>query len=289
MFSCGRKGHNPNCPHGDQLSRAVAAPELPSSQAGFLRGEPLVHVLIPPGADRSASPIRNGRGRNRLLGRMWDRRARSWDHGGSVGLERVVDAVLKVAEVHGGTVAVDLGCGTGQLSLPLARKGAYVTAVDLSPAMVRRLEEKATSAELDNIVGVVSSVEAFDLPPGSVDLVVSNYALHHLRDRDKEALVQVVARWLRPGGQLVVGDMMFGRGATARDRAIIGSKVAVLARRGPGGWWRLVKNVGRFTLRLQERPVTMETWQRYFQSAGFEDISVIQVVSEAAVVVGTKP
>ncbi|HVA07072.1 MAG TPA: class I SAM-dependent methyltransferase [Acidimicrobiales bacterium] len=197
--------------------------------------------------------------------------------------------MLKVAEVHGGTVAVDLGCGTGQLSLPLARKGAYVTAVDLSPAMVRRLEEKATSAELDNIVGVVSSVEAFDLPPGSVDLVVSNYALHHLRDRDKEALVQVVARWLRPGGQLVVGDMMFGRGATARDRAIIGSKVAVLARRGPGGWWRLVKNVGRFTLRLQERPVTMETWQRYFQSAGFEDISVIQVVSEAAVVVGTKP
>ncbi len=42
--------------------------------------------------------------------------------------------------------------------------------------------------------------EKFWLPPASVDLVVSSYALHHLADADKQALVARAARWLRPGG-----------------------------------------------------------------------------------------
>ncbi len=87
----------------------------------------------------------------------------------------------------------------------------------------------------------------------------------------------------------VVGDMMFGRGATARDRSIIASKVALLARRGPSGWWRLAKNAIRFTLRVQERPVSMDTWTRYFETAGLIGVSATPIVAEAAVIVGTKP
>ena len=226
---------------------------------------------------------------NKRQRRRWDYRAPSWDHEGAAGLEAVVATMLEVAQVRQGSVAVDLGSGTGSLSLPLARRGAVVTAVDLSAGMLARLAEKATAGGLDQVRCVAARMEDFDLPSASVDLVVSNYALHHLRDADKEALVLAVARWLRPGGQLIVGDMMFGRGMTARDRAIIGSKVAVLLRRGPGGWWRLAKNIYRFGLRLRERPVNMQTWERYFDGAGLKGVRVIPVVSEAAVVVGTKP
>ncbi|HVC69233.1 MAG TPA: methyltransferase domain-containing protein [Acidimicrobiales bacterium] len=279
-----------NCPHGDLFSEVAAAP---SPGPDFVHGEIFEPALTLLRGDRSEPPFKSDRRLDSfgrwLPERRWNRRATTWDHEGSVGLERVIKAVLNIAEVHDGTVAVDLGCGTGQLSLPLAQGGARVTAVDLSPAMVRRLEEKAAEADLETVVGVVSSVEAFDLPSESVDLVVSNYALHHLRDRDKEALVREVARWLRPGGRLVIGDMMFGRGTTAHDRAIIMSKVAVLARRGPAGWWRLTKNVCRFGLRIQERPVSAEIWRQYFDTAGFRDVSVVPVISEAAVVVGTKP
>ncbi len=221
--------------------------------------------------------------------RRWDYRAPSWDHEGAAGLEAVIATVLALAQVRPGTVVVDLGAGTGSLSIPLAQQGADVTAVDISPAMLERLAEKAARAGLDRVTCVAAQVENFDLPPMSVDLVVSNYALHHLRDADKEALVRAVARWLRPGGQLIVADMMFGRGVTARDRAIIGSKVTLLARRGPAGWWRLAKNIVRFGLRIRERPVTMETWESYFYGAGFTDLCVIPVVSEAAVVAGSKP
>lgn len=226
---------------------------------------------------------------SRLQRFVWDRRAKSWDHGGVIGLERVIRTVLDAAHAEEGSVAVDLGCGTGQLSLPLAQLGARVTAVDISQNMIDLLREKALGQGTSNITGIVRSVEQFDMPPASVDLVVSNYALHHLHDRDKEKVVVAAFRWLRPGGRLVIGDMMFGRGGTARDRAIIGSKVTTLAKRGPGGWWRLVKNIGRFTLRFQERPVSIETWTAYFAKAGFVDATATPVVAEAAVMSGTKP
>lgn len=173
--------------------------------------------------------------------------------------------------------------------MELARRGAVVTAVDLSRAMVERLERKAADAGLTAVNGIVAPVEHLELAPTSVDLVVSNYALHHLRDRDKESVVRNAAVWLRPGGRLVVGDMMFGRGSTSRDRAIIRSKARTLAARGPAGWWRLTKNVVRFGLRIQERPVAMEGWTRYLEEAGFTDVIAVPVVAEAAVVTGTKP
>lgn len=236
--------------------------------------------------DRRTATARAG---SRLQELVWNRRASTWDHHGVTGLGKVIAAVLEQAGAEAGKVAVDLGCGTGTLAIPLAERGVEVTAVDLSRAMVERLEAKAAEAGLTNVTCQVAAVEHLDLPPASADLVVSNYALHHLRDADKQAVVQAAARWLRPGGRLVIGDMMFGRGATARDRAIIGSKVMVLVRRGPGGWWRLAKNVGRFSFRLQERPVSIATWTRYLEAAGFTDVTSVPVVAEAAVVAGTKP
>lgn len=226
--------------------------------------------------------------RRHLLQRTWDSRARTWDHGASPGLERVVQAVLEATGASPGAKVVDLGCGTGSLALPLAHQGAEVTAVDISPAMVGQLREKAALAGLQGVTCVVSAVEDFDLPPESVDFVVSNYALHHLHDPDKELVVRRALGWLRPGGRLVVGDMMFGRGTSARDWSIISSKVSVLARRGPSGWWRVAKNVVRFSLRLQERPVDMQTWESYFRRAGFGDVTVKAVVAEAGVASGTK-
>jgi ubiquinone/menaquinone biosynthesis C-methylase UbiE len=226
--------------------------------------------------------------RHKLLQRAWDRKAGTWDHGGSPGLERVVAAVLAASCVRPGTKAVDLGCGTGRLALALARQGVQVTAVDISPAMVGVLREKAALAGLLGVTCIVCPVEEFDIPPASVDLVVSNYALHHLSDADKQLLVRRAFAWLRPGGKLVVGDMMFGRGRSARDWAIIATKVAILARRGPQGWWRVAKNLVRFGLRVQERPVDMRTWESYLNSAGFSDVAASSIVAEAGVVCGTK-
>ena len=220
--------------------------------------------------------------------RLWDSRAHSWEHHASLGLERVVDAVVEVADVRPGMRAVDLGCGGGQLTIPLAQRGASVTGVDISPKMIEVLDAKAAELGLD-ISSKVGAVQNVAFPDASLDLVVSNYTMHHLRDDEKAAAVRAAATWLRPGGRLVVGDMMFGRGGESRDRAIIAAKAKVLLGRGWAGWWRLAKNAVRFTLRLRERPVSISVWQRLFESAGLVDVATRPVVAEAAIVSGTKP
>lgn len=220
---------------------------------------------------------------------MWSRRVNSWDHHAPAGLEKVTAAVLAAADPRPGFRVVDLGCGTGQLSLPLAERGARVLAVDVSPEMIRRLERNASDRSLPSIAGLAAPIENLSLPAGSVDLVVTSYALHHLRDREKSRVVAAAYDWLRPGASLVVADMMFGRGATSQDRAIIKSKVRVLARRGPGGWWRILKNACRYLVRVQERPVSMTAWRQMFADAGFASITSCSVVSEAGMVTGRKP
>ena len=198
-------------------------------------------------------------------------------------------AVLGVSGVQPGTRVVDLGCGTGQISLPLASRGAQVLAVDVSAAMIGRLRSEAGRLGVTTLDGLAMPIEEVVLPPHSVDLVVSSYALHHLRDADKARLVTSAYGWLRPGGRLVIADMMFGRGATGRDRAIIRSKVAALARKGPGGWWRIGKNAARYLLRVQERPVSMETWTVLLQGSGFAGVTATAIVAEAGIVAGCRP
>ena len=219
----------------------------------------------------------------------WNRRADSWDSEGSSGLRRVVAAVVTACRPSSETIAVDLGCGSGQVTLPLARECARVLAVDVSAPLIEQLETKADDAGIQNIQTLTNPMETLDLPVRSVDLVVSNYALHHLRDPDKEQLVARAHGWLRPGGRLVVGDMMFGRGTDSQDRAIIASKAKGLLSRGPGGWWRVAKNVWRFSLRLGERPLPAGEWESLVREAGFDHVATERLVSEACVLTAVKP
>lgn len=221
--------------------------------------------------------------------RVWTGRAASWDHADNPALERVVAAVVAAGRAGPEMSVVDLGAGSGQLSIPFARLARSVLAVDISPAMIELLRANAAAAGVDNVEARVGPIESIDLPAGSVDLVVSNYALHHLRDPDKAAALRSAAGWLRPGGRVVVGDMMFGRGASARDRAIIASKATTLLAKGPGGWWRVAKNGVRFVARLQERPLPVGRWVEMFLEAGLVEVCASPVVAEAAIVSGVRP
>jgi len=201
----------------------------------------------------------------------------------------VRDRLLAISAPEPAGACVDLGAGTGFVSLALAPLADSVLAVDISSAMAESLAARAAQAGLRNIRTQVADLRTFQLPAASVDLVVSNYALHHLRDQDKRELAGEAARWLRPGGRIVIADMMFGRGTTKRDRQILRDKVRALAAMGPGGWWRIAKNLLRYGLGVgSEHPATPEFWQQALRDSGFADVRFEPVVAEAGIVSGTR-
>src|SRR5215469_12824488 len=246
-------------------------------------------------ADRShnnwTSPAHHvpGRSAARWQRYVWSRRARSWDQHASPALSGVTTAVLGAAAVRPGDAVLDLGCGTGQISLPLAAEGAEVVGIDVSPSMANRLQAEAGRRGLRSVSAVAVPIEKLALQPETFDLIVSSYALHHLRDAEKARLVQACYQWLRPGGRLVIADMMLGRGGSARDRQIIRAKIETLARRGPGGWWRIAKNAVRYLVRVQERPISMAAWTRLCETAGFMPVDALPIVAEAGLVTARRP
>ncbi|HUZ10417.1 MAG TPA: methyltransferase domain-containing protein [Acidimicrobiales bacterium] len=221
--------------------------------------------------------------------KTWESRAESWDRENSSAVQPVADALLDMLDVGPGARVIDLGCGTGRLALPIAQLGAEVLAVDVSPAMIDELAQQARTLGLTSVQTMVAPLERLSLSPDDYDLIVSNYALHHLRNDDKTRLVAATYRWLRPGGRLVIADMMFGRGATRGDRQIIASKVRTMARKGLPGYWRILKNSFRFMFRVQERPLPQDEWRRLLATAGFVDVESQAVRAEAGIVAGRKP
>jgi ubiquinone/menaquinone biosynthesis C-methylase UbiE len=221
--------------------------------------------------------------------RKWGGRADTWDRHNDVGMSKVAARAIEMADVRPGMVCVDLGCGGGRLALLLAKGGAIVTGVDVSDEMINRMETQAKSEGIDTLTGLVVPIQNLSLPDRSVDLVITNYALHHLLDADKAKVVRSAYQWLRPGGQLVIADMMLGRGATAQDRQVIASKIKIMAKKGLPGYWRILKNAGRYLFRVHERPITPEAWSRLFAAAGFVNVESVNVVAEANVVKGIKP
>ncbi|MEX6429391.1 MAG: class I SAM-dependent methyltransferase [Ferrimicrobium sp.] len=219
---------------------------------------------------------------------VWQRRVESWEHEASPNLGKVIDAVIEEAAPGPEMLALDLGCGSGQVSLRLAPQVAELIGVDISERMVERMLARAAEDGLSRVRGQVSPLERLELARNSVDLIVSNYVFHHLNDDAKARVVQLCYGWLKPGGRLVIGDMMFGRGGTTQDRQVIMDKVKLLAAKGIGGYWRIAKNAVRYLLRVQEKPIAKERWVNLFETAGFKDVHVRTVVAEAGVVVGMK-
>jgi ubiquinone/menaquinone biosynthesis C-methylase UbiE/DNA-binding transcriptional ArsR family regulator len=100
-------------------------------------------------------------------------------------------------------VVADLGCGTGVLAEALAPHVARVEAVDASPAMLAAA--RARLAGVGNVTVREGALEALPLADASVDVALLLLVLHHVAD--PAAALREVARVVRPGGIVVVGDM----------------------------------------------------------------------------------
>jgi ubiquinone/menaquinone biosynthesis C-methylase UbiE len=107
---------------------------------------------------------------------------------------------------------VDLGAGAGQFALAAARRFGPVTAVDVSPAMLAALRERAAAAGLANLTCVQAGFLSYDHPGPPADGVHTRNALHQLPDFFKALALERIARMLRPGGVLRLRDLIYDFG-----------------------------------------------------------------------------
>lgn len=186
-------------------------------------------------------------------------------------------------------VVLDLGAGTGLLTFALAPMVKSVTAVDTSPAMLKRIERRANDLRQTNVRTMTCDLRDLSLPDESVSLVVSSYAFHHLDEPGKELALAEVRRVLEPGGRVVICDMMFALSLASRDRRIMLDKAVLLARKGPAGLVRLARNAGRVATGRWEHPCSLETWRVMLEQRAFEAIRVTPVLNEAAIASARRP
>lgn len=137
---------------------------------------------------------------------FFDRCAPTWD-AEMIRSDRKINIILDNARVGAGSRVLDVACGTGVL-MPdyLARSVASVTAVDISPEMIRRARDKLRD---DRVQFLCGDVETLDVGR-DFDAVVVYNAFPHFPD--PERLVAHLAALLRPGGVLTVAHGM-GRAA----------------------------------------------------------------------------
>lgn len=170
----------------------------------------------------------------------------------------VLDAVAEIACTTEGAQVLDIGAGTGNLSIRCAERGACVTSLDPSRRMLAQAQAKVAAKAGD--VQFVLADDPFlhlSFDDNSFDAVVSTYAFHHVAHKLQPKAVREMMRVLRPGGTLALGDVAF-RDAAAEEAA-----------RGRFDWLddefylhvdELTAAVATIGARLETRQMTPTTW-----------------------------
>jgi trans-aconitate methyltransferase len=114
----------------------------------------------------------------------------------------VLDLLTREFDLDGSSRVLDLGCGTGQLTLPLAARAGAVIGMDPSPDMLA-LGRATEVPGITWVLGADSDVPALEslLGRASLDLVTIGQALHWM---DAATLFAALTRLLRPGGGIAV-------------------------------------------------------------------------------------
>jgi SAM-dependent methyltransferase len=156
--------------------------------------------------------------------------------------------------IRPGDVVLDIGSGSGTDSLIAARMvgdQGKVWALDMTPAMSRKLADITTEHGFRNVETLRGDAEAIPLPDASVDVVTSNGVLNLVPD--KHRAVAEIFRVLKPGGRVQIADIVIARPVTADCGD------------DPALWAECV--VGA---------TVDETYLNLFRDAGFEDVAVLQ-------------
>ncbi len=194
----GRPAGRPRCASGD--ARGLQG-------AGRGRGE-RARARVP--AQAGGRPVLMPRDTHDRIREFWDEDSHTYDSTPSHAISDPLEAAawrqaLGEALPEPGAAVLDVGAGTGALSLLAAELGYEVTALDLSPGMLGRAEIKAKERGLDERMRFVVG-SAMEPPEGPFDAVMERHLLWTMPDP-----VGALGRWRQVAGRLVLFEGIWGQ------------------------------------------------------------------------------
>ena len=111
---------------------------------------------------------------------------------------------------------LDLACGPGVVTAAVAGIATSVVGFDATPAMLEKARNRCSTQGLDNVSFQQGDAASLPFDDGSFDAVVTRLAIHHFER--PEVVLGEVARVLRPGGRLVIADVVVS--GTAAEAAL---------------------------------------------------------------------
>ena len=133
------------------------------------------------------------------LRQTFDTAAERYDQARPLYESELFDNLAVLANLEVGSRVLEIGCGTGQATLPLAERGYRIVALELGARLAEIARRKLAAHEAVEVV--VGQFEEWPVPDEPFDAVVSANAFHWI---DPTVRVTKAAKALRPGGGLVV-------------------------------------------------------------------------------------
>lgn len=234
--------------------------------------------------------------------REWfDRWSNEYDRTlGSISFHRgLVDLVVKNAKVKCCDRVLDIGCGTGLLSLKiLQRADCSILGIDNSSEMLKIFKEKIKKLRLKEKVSLrLMDAGALNFKEGSFDKAVSSVVLHHLKD--KRGMIKGVYRALKPGGTFIIGEMDMDSTGSHKDAARLRRIMRVLEQEwipalrdvSVEAFEKMYDNGKKHILNRGEYSISLRQWAGLLRKAGFRVTAIKRVPHYDAfgIVIAKKP
>lgn len=193
---------------------------------------------------------------------------------------RLLDLAVKMSGVKDEDRVLDIGCGTGLLSLKFLDKAdCRVTAIDSSPEMLGIFKEKIETLDLAGRVRCVeASAETMDFSPGAFDIIAATVSLHHVKD--KAPVMGKIHECLADGGRFVLGEIdMDTTGPLENKKRLLrildylrDELVLAMDAGGVPAFGRMYDNGKKHILNDGEYCLGFPQWKKLCKDAGFRKV-----------------
>jgi ubiquinone/menaquinone biosynthesis methyltransferase len=161
--------------------------------------------------------------------------------------------LVAMANVKAGERALDLACGTGDIALATANRGARTAGLDITHRMLQLGLRRAGSARASSgqaqVGFVCGDMASLPFPNQLFDLVTTGYGLRNVPDLD--AAIDEIARVLKPGGRLLSLDFnrpesAIVRGAYLSYLTAVGAALGWILHRDPDTYRYIPASIRRY-------------------------------------------